>query len=58
MITYDEVIESVQNTQKTFVNTFVYSADLKSALNDLIDSQSKVSKELFLITQDFLKVKK
>lgn len=58
MITYDEVIETVQNTQKTFVNNFVYSSDLKNALNNLIDSQSKVAKEVFSITQDFFKVKK
>lgn len=45
MFSADFYIDSVQTAKKTFVNTFVPSETVKTALNSFVDAQSAYTKE-------------
>lgn len=44
MFTHNQVIDSIQEGKKTFVNTFVADAKFKAELLKLIDSQTQAAK--------------
>ena len=44
MFTYDAIIDAVQTSKKTWVNTFVTNATAKDAMVKFIDSQTDYTK--------------
>lgn len=44
MFTTDNIIDSVQNAKKTFVNTFVKDEKFKAELIKLVDAQAEFAK--------------
>jgi len=59
-VTPDQIIKSVQDAKRTFVNTFVFNDTVKQSLHAYIDAQEQYTKELtkssFDITTAMLKV--
>ena len=54
MFTTDAIIDAVQNTQKTFVKTFVQNETVADAMTQYIDAQSETSKKVARATTDML----
>jgi len=44
MFTHNQIIDSIQEGKKTFVNTFVADAKFKAELIKLIDAQAQATK--------------
>jgi hypothetical protein len=44
MFTHNQIIDSIQNGKKQFVNTFVQDAKFKAELTKLIDAQAAAAK--------------
>ena len=59
-VTPDQIIKSIQDTKRKFVDTFVYNETIKQSLHSYIDTQEQYTKELtkntFDITTAMLKV--
>ena len=59
-VTPDQVIKSVQDAKRNFVNTFVFDENIKKSLHSYIDTQEQYTKELtkntFDITTAVIKV--
>lgn len=51
MFTTDLLIDTVQNSKKTFVNTFVTEKTVKESLNTLVDLQTKYAKEMVKLNE-------
>jgi spore coat polysaccharide biosynthesis protein SpsF (cytidylyltransferase family) len=45
MFTFDAAIDAVQNSKKTFVNTFVQHEAIANALNSFVDAQAEYTKK-------------
>lgn len=52
MFTYDAIIDAVQTSKKTWVNTFVTNATAKDAMVKFIDSQTDYTKTAAKATAD------
>jgi hypothetical protein len=52
MFTFDATIDAVQNSKKTFVNTFVTNETVKTALVDFIEAQAEYTKKAIKVGQD------
>jgi phage regulator Rha-like protein len=50
--TPDQVIKSIQDAKRTFVNTFVFNDTVKQSLHAYIDTQEQYTKELTKNTFD------
>lgn len=46
MFTADMFIDTVQNSKKYFVNTFVTDKEMNKTLNSLVDKQTEFTKEV------------
>lgn len=56
MFTFDAVIDAVQSSKKTAVNTFVTNEAVKTALNQFIDAQSEYTKNAARVGYDTFSV--
>jgi hypothetical protein len=45
MFTFDPVIDAIQSSKKSFVNTFITNEKIAKSLNDYVDSQTAYTKE-------------
>jgi hypothetical protein len=45
MFTFDPVIDAIQSSKKSFVNTFITNEKIAKSLNDYVDSQTSYTKE-------------
>jgi hypothetical protein len=52
MFTFDAMIDAVQTSKKTFVNTFVTNDKIKTALVDFIDAQTEYTKSASKVGMD------
>lgn len=52
MFTFDAVIDAVQSSKKTVVNTFVTNENIKSALISFIDAQTEYTKNAARVGYD------
>jgi hypothetical protein len=52
MFTFDSMIDAVQSSKKTFVNTFVTNETVKSALVTFIDAQTEYTKNAARVGYD------
>jgi len=52
MFTIDATIDAVQNSKKTFVNTFVQHEAIAKALNSFVDAQADYTKKAAKVGMD------
>lgn len=52
MFTFDSMIDAVQSSKKTAVNTFVTNDKVKAALIDFIDAQTEYTKNATKVGMD------
>jgi hypothetical protein len=52
MFTADTVIDSIQNSKKQFVKTFVTNEHIAESMNQFIDTQAEYTKKAFKATTD------
>jgi len=51
-VTPDQIIKSIQDSKRKFVDTFVYNETIKQSLHSYIDTQEQYTKELTKNTFD------
>ena len=44
MFTVEKLVDTIQNSKKQFVETFVKQEDMRNSLNEFIDAQTKYTK--------------
>ena len=52
MFTADTVLDSIQNSKKQFVKTFVTNEHIAESMNHFIDTQAEYTKKAFKATAD------
>jgi hypothetical protein len=52
MFTIDATIDTVQNSKKQVINTFVQNEAIKEVLIDLVDAQTSYTKEAAKVNQE------
>lgn len=55
MFAYDTFIDTVQNSKKSFVNTFVTEDKLRKPLTAFVDAQTTFTKQIFKSFEDVTK---
>lgn len=55
MFAYDAFIDTVQNSKKYFVNTFVTEEKVRKPLNAFVDAQTSFTKQIFKSFEDVSK---
>jgi uroporphyrinogen-III decarboxylase len=53
---FDQVIDTIQNGKKQFVNMFVHNDTVAKAMNEFVDAQTAYTKNAAKAGQDFLTV--
>ena len=52
MFTIDTTVDTVQNSKKQMINTFVTNDNVKEALNSFVDAQTEYTKAAIKATQN------